>query len=399
MLIKYIHCGDLHLGCKPNQLEQRYDDFFKSFDDLVDEAIKNACQYILIAGDLFHLKVINSKTLSKTITILDKAKVNHIKVIAIEGNHDKAFYVDEKSWLEFLDEQKYLILLKHEIKDNKLILNQQSIYEDENLRIIGIGYLGSTTQLYMNGLSIDKKDKYTVLMMHAAVNRLYGEEMGDIKLETLKMFNETINYLALGHIHVRYEYQNYIYNPGSLENIRLKDNIQGKDKGFFLVSFDTNSYMNKTVQYITSQKRLITNIKLEITDNMTYDDTIQYLHNYDYNLEEQSLLELTLFGKTKFNPYIINIDDVKNYIMNKYHLMYVEINNYINIFTDNKAVKDIVDIASIEEITIKKYIETNYPTDNIDDLYKDIKNLKKRLINEEDINEIISKAIDKREEI
>lgn len=397
MLIKYIHCGDLHLGCKPHQLEQRYEDFFISFNNLVDVAITNKCQYILIAGDLFHLKVINSKTLLKTIDILEKAKNNNIKVIAIEGNHDKAFYVDEKSWLEFLAEREYLVLLQHEIKDNKLIINNNSIYEDENIRVIGIGYLGSATQIYINDLNIEKQNKYTILMMHAAVNRLYGEELGDVKLDSLNTLKESVNYLALGHIHVRYEYNDFIYNPGSLENIRLKDNNQGKDKGFYLVTYNTSDKSNN-VQYINSFKRITNNIKLEILDNMTYEETFSYIKNYDYNLEEQSLFELTLYGKTKFNPYIININELKTYIMEKYNLMYMEINNYINIFSKNKEVSDIVDISKIEEITIKRYIEENYPLESKDDLYNEINILKKQLTNEEDINEIISKALAKRDE-
>ena len=52
----FLHCGDLHLGCTPNHLEQRYEDFFISFKDLIDNAINSKCEYILISGDLFHLK-------------------------------------------------------------------------------------------------------------------------------------------------------------------------------------------------------------------------------------------------------------------------------------------------------------------------------------------------------
>ena len=71
----FLHCSDLHLGCTPNHLEQRYNDFFDSFKDLIDNAIKNECKYILISGDLFHLKVINSKTLLNVINLLASSKV------------------------------------------------------------------------------------------------------------------------------------------------------------------------------------------------------------------------------------------------------------------------------------------------------------------------------------
>ena len=39
-------------------LDIRYEDFFISFRDLIDNAIKNKAKYIIVSGDLFHLKVI-----------------------------------------------------------------------------------------------------------------------------------------------------------------------------------------------------------------------------------------------------------------------------------------------------------------------------------------------------
>ena len=81
--VKFLHCGDLHLGCKPNHLEERYNDFFNSFKELIDNAIEKECKYILISGDLFHLKVINSKTLLDVTNLLEYAIKNDIKIITI----------------------------------------------------------------------------------------------------------------------------------------------------------------------------------------------------------------------------------------------------------------------------------------------------------------------------
>ena len=52
--INFLHCADLHLGCTPNHLDIRYEDFFISFKNLIDNAISNNCRYILVSGDLFH---------------------------------------------------------------------------------------------------------------------------------------------------------------------------------------------------------------------------------------------------------------------------------------------------------------------------------------------------------
>jgi DNA repair exonuclease SbcCD nuclease subunit len=113
--------------------------------------------------------------------------------MVIEGNHDRAFYVDEDSWLAFLNDQEMIILLTSTVQNQ--IINLQpyqkgtgSIYEDDTIRVIGLGYLGSTTEKYLGTLLelLPAKDKPTILMMHAAVNRLYGQDMGDVKKDSLK---------------------------------------------------------------------------------------------------------------------------------------------------------------------------------------------------------------------
>ena len=237
----FLHCADLHLGCTPNHLDIRYEDFFVSFKDLIDNAINNNAEYIIVSGDLFHLKVINSKTLLNVIELLEYAKVNNIKVITIEGNHDKAFFVDENSWLHFLHKKGYMTLLNHKIMDGNLIIDSDSIYEDDDLRVIGIGYLGSTTSIYLKNIEdkIQKSNKFTVLMLHAAINRLCGEDMGDVNVETLQNLKTVVDYVALGHIHTRYEYNDLFYNPGSIENIRIKDGKKSNKKGYYIVNVNT----------------------------------------------------------------------------------------------------------------------------------------------------------------
>ena len=233
MDFQFIHCGDLHLGCYPNHIDQRFDDFFEAFSRLINYAISNEIRLVLISGDLFHLKNINSKTLQKTIELLKIAIENSIEIVAIEGNHDRAFYIDEESWLSFLNNQGYLKLLSSKVDNGKLVFdeydgNAGSIIETKDYRIVGLGYLGGSTDKYIVDMkkSYQKSDKFTILMMHAAVNRLADQGMGDVKKEVIdNSIKSKVDYIALGHIHNRYEYDDYIYNPGSLENNKLKDGI------------------------------------------------------------------------------------------------------------------------------------------------------------------------------
>lgn len=394
----FLHCSDLHLGCMPNHLEARYEDFFESFNNLIEHAINEKCEYLLISGDLFHLKVINSKTLLKVITILERAKANNIKIFVIEGNHDKPFFVDEQSWLNFLKERGYIYLLKHKLIDNQLVIDNDSIYEDEHIRIIGIGYLGSATSIYLKNLQnkISKSNKFTVLMLHAAINRLIGEEMGDINIDLLQPLKGIVDYIALGHIHTKYEYDDLCYNPGSIENIRIKDGLKKDKKGYYIVSFD--ELKQKEVNYYISKQRKINYVTLKIENINLLEDIESYISNYEYNCDENSILELSLIGSIAFNPFLINIEDIKNKIKEKYNLLYIEVNNLINIITNDKSLDNIMDIKAIEKEAISNYISINYPDLNSNDEFiKVIQDLKKALVDEKEYDLIIENLVDKGE--
>lgn len=395
----FLHCADLHLGCKPNHLEERYEDFFSSFNDLISNAIKNECEYILISGDLFHLKVINSKTLLKVMDSLEYARNNNIKIIAIEGNHDKAFYVDENSWLEFLHEKKYIHLLTHKIVNGELVLDENSIYEDDFIRIIGIGYLGSTTSLYLQDIQtkIEKSNKFSVLMLHAAINRLCGDEMGDVSIDTLLPLQNKIDYVAMGHIHTKYEYNDLFYNPGSIENIRIKDGKKSNNKGYYIVSYIDDL---KNVEFHISKQRKIYNISLKLDNKKEIDEIEQYILNYDYNVQKDSVLELTIYGNVSFNPYVINFDNIKNQLLSKYNLLHIEINNLINIVNTDTTLNNVIDIKLIEDEAIKNYLKVNYPTIKEQENYAQlIHQVKKALIENVENDSIIESILPKGENI
>lgn len=392
--ISFIHCADLHLGCTPNHLEDRFNDFFDSFKELIDKAIENNSKYILISGDLFHLKVINSKTLLNVISLLEFSASHDIKTIVIEGNHDKAFLVDENSWLHFLHKKGYITLLTHKIIDGNLVIDNDSIYEDNNIRVIGIGYLGSTTSIYLKDIEkkISKSNKFSVLMMHAAINRLCGEDMGDVNIETLSPLSQVVDYVALGHIHTRYEYNDLFYNPGSIENIRIKDGKKSNKKGYYLVNIHEKE---KEVIYYNSKIRTINYESIKLDNNLTLDQAENIIRNKEYDVKEKTILDISIYGNVSFNPYLINFEDIKQVLKEKYNLLHIEINNFINILSSNLEIDNIIDIKSIEEQSIKNYISINHPDINdIDITIKEIQDLKNSLIDNKEYDVIINNMID-----
>lgn len=392
---KFIHCADLHLGCNPNHLEARYNDFFDSFKDLIDKAIIENCEYMIISGDLFHLKVINSKTLLNVINLLEYAKNNNIKIFVIEGNHDKAFFEDTESWLIFLEAKGYITLLKHSIENSQIKITNDSIYEDENIRIIGIGYLGSATSIYLKGIEnkISKSDKFTILMLHGAINRLSGQDLGDFNINILTPLQGIVDYVALGHIHYKYAYEDFCFNPGALENIRIKEGKKSDQKGYYIVEFNENK--EKVVNFHISKKRKIYNETIKLENEESIFEVKKIIKNKEFNCEKDSILEITIYGNVPFNPYLINFEEIKQYFKEKYELLYVDINNLINIVTQEQSTDSIIDIKLIESEAITNYLDQNHPyITNSNEFTKKILDVKTSLIEKTDLNTIIKSMVD-----
>lgn len=402
MGFEFIHCGDLHLGCYPNRIEERYNDFFNAFIKVINYAIDNDIKLMIISGDMFHLKTINSKTLQKTIDCLTLAKNHNIEVVVIEGNHDKAFYVDEESWLYFLNHQQLIILLQTSVIDGQVVLTNYNgtcggLLERENYRIVGLGYWGGATEKYLSELAkqIKQSSKFTILMLHAAINRLVGQDMGDIKGENILALQGKVNYIALGHIHNRYEYNQFAFNPGALENIRLKDGLTMEDKGFYhVVVNDDNSF---TANHIKSNPRLIMNKAINVTGAKSPSDIEHEILKHDFKLKPLEMLNLNLVGHIDFNPYAIKVKEIGDKIKDKYNLLHVEINNNINL-TNNESVSfSDFDFTSIIKNLIAQEIKFNNPNiENSDDLAQAMMDVSD-LINEEneDIESYLLKLGDK----
>ena len=59
--IKFIHCADIHLGANPFEIEERFEDMGKAFEQVCKFALEEKVNFVLIAGDFFHNKSLNPK--------------------------------------------------------------------------------------------------------------------------------------------------------------------------------------------------------------------------------------------------------------------------------------------------------------------------------------------------
>src|SRR5690554_666873 len=110
----------------------------------------------------------------------------------------------------------------------------------------------------------------------------------------------------------------------------MRDSKSGGEKGFYHVKINGKE---KKVKYIHSNPRPIAYEKLDLSSIKLPDKALKSIDKADFSLNPGDMLELNLYGQVDFNPYLIDIDVVKKRLQDKYALLHLEINNYINLET------------------------------------------------------------------
>jgi DNA repair exonuclease SbcCD nuclease subunit len=325
--MNFIHASDFHLGYAQYGLIERFRDYARAFHSVIQYAIDHKAEFILISGDLFHKRNINAPTYEQAYKVLSelKAKSPSTQVYAIEGNHDLAFHQDGKSWLEILNSQGLLRLIR--LKEANGVKLMGDYVELDSIRIFGVRYLGSNTVSVIPQIAEEIKqisaangEKYTILMMHFGMaGQMRQETPGEIHYNSLLPLKDAVNYLALGHYHMQYDLNDWLFNPGSIEITAM--NEYGLPKGFYHIR-DTGA---KLIIPIT---RPVRRIKLDISSINTPEELYS---NIDSKLDREpsapsdSLIELLLYGSMNFPKSEISLDRIKGMIAEKFKPLWSDI--------------------------------------------------------------------------
>ncbi len=251
--VKFIHASDVHLGTAQYSNDYRSDDFIRAFQEILELAITNQVDFILLGGDVFtSLEMLPGK-LTIIVKILKDFKEftnRTILIISIEGNHDirkfsrgKRFEHRGQSWLKLLNSLGLIILL-----DTDLDVPLEKIFEPYNYKtkrggkiqikdvvIYGTRYLGEKPIFYLSKISkaINVNDNlFNILLQHFGIEGQM-ENIPGVGLDQIQALKHRIDYLALGHFHKQFIIEDWIYNPGSSEAVCSIDN--SFKRGIFLV--------------------------------------------------------------------------------------------------------------------------------------------------------------------
>lgn len=289
--MKFIHLADTHLDSPflglsflpSNQFNQIKKATENSFTKIVDYAIDNQVDLVLLAGDNFdsihpspHSQLFFKEQLDRLID-------NKIQVVMILGNHD---YMKIQDLI--LPQSPYFKLLGQNQEIEKVSLQTKTGF---NYDVVGFSYQQNHIHEDMALKFPTKSSNYTMGLMHAgqAANK-NQDNYAPFKLSELQNLN--YDYFALGHIHLR---QTLSQNP----LIAYSGNIQGRhinesgEKGFLLGQVDENTKAT-SINFVPTSDIIWQRAELKLNAPLSRTQLIEKV----VQILAQNNHQTTLFGLT-----------------------------------------------------------------------------------------------------
>jgi DNA repair exonuclease SbcCD nuclease subunit len=325
--MRFIHTADVHLGYQQYGSQDRFYDFCQVFLIIVEQAIEQQVGFILLAGDLFEKRTVDPESMRVAIEGFRLLREAGIPVIAVEGNHERAYH-RKYSWLDFLDSLDYLCLLNPHFENGRAVLEPYGdtggAYMDlpGGVRVYGLKYYGASTGkvfgLFAKALAeTDHNDvDFAILVSHAGLEGQLPRYSGTLTHNDLAPLRERINYLALGHIHKPYAVEGWIYNPGSPETWSIEE-VAWPERGYSLVEIRPGSDPDHRAELVSTPRRPFYRFRLKVdalTDPNVVYEAVRALLKREGNKvshDPAPVVELTLSGVLPFSRYDLDLDYVK----------------------------------------------------------------------------------------
>ena len=234
--MKFLHLADVHLGCTRYQLAESPRDFFEAWMDVLRRyAVAEKVDFVLMCGDFFHKRTIPPETMNYAVEGLQLLKDAGIPVVTIEGNHDQKHTDSEYSWLGSLANWGLLCLLEPINEDGRFVLNKWDedtcrggFVDIGRARIFGSHWYGASANraipMLTREIKANRRDgAFHIVMLHTDIEGHETHPIPALSIAALSELKEAVEYVAVGHTHRRFEIDNWVFNPGSIEITSISD--------------------------------------------------------------------------------------------------------------------------------------------------------------------------------
>lgn len=334
-----MHMADTHLGFRQYGHTEREWDFDDAFRWAIDQAVAKQVDFVLLAGDLFQSgSNLQAVTFNNAVKHLEVLREAGIPCVVIEGNHDLPPYRAYRTrfgWMNALAETNRLVhlldatLLEADAEPKRTCdIHRMGHYAEPvpGVRVYGLGFNGAATRTVLERFErfiaeqpADGAD-YTILMSHAGIDgRTRERTSSNVSLSGLRSLRPRIDYVALGHYHMKFSEDNWLFNPGSLE-LTSQDLAHEEGGGIFWVTVDTDAEPKHRVDHLECPRRPFVHKTFHLSRTNSPDDLYAEIEAF-LNAEKKGhapgneakppVLSIVLAGTARFEPGMVDVHHIE----------------------------------------------------------------------------------------
>ncbi len=244
----FSHISDTHLGLVQYGSEERENDVYDAFNQAIDTSIKDHVDFVIFAGDIFHVPNPNGTAIIHMANALKRLKQNKIDSFFILGEHDISRIRTTP-----------IPYVYHNLEFSKYI-GLGTPVEYKNILLVGFDKIrkNEMSTYEKKFADIDKIAKnhsgHKILVMHQGITE-FNKFAGELLSTDLP---KNFTYYAMGHLH-DHEIKHFshlngpIAYPGSIE-LTTSETIKETEKGFFQVDISSQEASTEWIRLDTRKQ-------------------------------------------------------------------------------------------------------------------------------------------------
>lgn len=281
----FSHISDTHLGLVQYGSEEREQDVYQSFNEAIDISIKDHVDFVIFAGDIFHVPNPNGTAIVQMANALKRLKQNEIDSFFILGEHDISRIRTTP-----------IPYVYHNLEFSKYI-GQGKPVEYKGIFLAGFDKIrkAEINQFEERFSQIDNMSKnhsgHKILVLHQGITE-FNKFAGELQSTDLP---KNFTYYAMGHLHDS-DIKNFnhlngpIVYPGSIE-LTTSEGIKDVKKGFFEVDISRKEASPKWIELHTRPHYSFT------TEYGKLQETVRGILEKISSIERKPVVEIKIQGE------------------------------------------------------------------------------------------------------
>ncbi len=281
----FSHISDTHLGLLQYGSDEREQDVYDAFNQSIDTSIKDHVDFVIFAGDIFHVPNPNGTAIVQMGNGLKRLKQNDIDSFFILGEHDISRIRTTP-----------IPYIYHNLGFSRYV-GQGNTIDYKGTLISGFDKIRKTeiSQYEEKFADLDKRTQHhtghKILVLHQGVTE-FNKFAGELQSSDLP---KNFTYYAMGHLHDKdvkqfNHLEGPIAYPGSIE-MTASEGIKETKKGFFEVDISGKEAFPNWIELDT---------RSQMSFNSDYSELAETVNNISKKIEtcvKKPVVEINIQGE------------------------------------------------------------------------------------------------------